>query len=148
MPHARVLTLALLASLALGTACDRSINQRVYGEECDSFDWSDCEADFPSDGGLAIELSFGNRQENSVPLEVYRGRYDQGELLLRDTATESPWYVYVPLDEYYSVVAEYRVGQDTIYALDGDRIELYTTDVCGEKCWEIIGGHYKLAIRD
>jgi len=53
------------------------------------------------------------------------------------------------LNEYYSVKAEYNLGEKTIYAVDGDKIKTkFVTETCDLDCWIITGGIINTKLKD
>ena len=65
-----------------------------------------------------------------------------------DTAATEKIYIDVPLDFYYSVTAEYKSGNKTIFALDGDNIKTKKNiDDCDEKCYYITGGYINVKLK-
>jgi hypothetical protein len=106
---------------------------------------SDCYTNKPDSAD--IKMSFTINSENpKVPLVVYKGKVEQGIVEWVDTTNKESLYLYVKLDQYYSVVATYKSGFRTIYAVDGDKITTrYVTDACNDNCYIVTNN--KLDIR-
>jgi hypothetical protein len=103
-------------------------------------DCSECYLNEPDSGDLVIYLTIESPYLR-VPLTVYKDQIDDEHIEYIDTAYSSPYYIYVDLDEYYSVKAEYSTGTSTIYAVDGDKIKTrFVTESCEYDCWVITGG--------
>lgn len=52
-----------------------------------------------------------------------------------DTTNAESYYLYVQMDQYYSVVAKYKSGSRSIYTVDGDKITpTDESDECNEEC--------------
>jgi hypothetical protein len=107
-------------------------------------DCNDCLSPKPTKSTLIIDLS---NPAKRVPVRVYKGKYntsmdyDNSQLIFQDTATISPYYVDVPVNEYYSVVAEYTRGSDKYKVVDGSEIRaLSIKSTCNTDCWIIKGG--------
>ena len=65
-----------------------------------------------------------------------------------DSVDISEVYVYVKLNESYSVTAEYIDSNKRIIALDKDKIKRrYVTDECDETCWTIKGGYIDVTLK-
>ena len=113
-----------------------------------SFDCSTCYQDKPDWGPLQIKVTI-NSQHPSVPLVIYRGDIESNDVEYIDTAYTSDYTVDVPVDQYYSVTAEYRDGEKTIYAVDGDELKLKknATD-CDEECYYFEGGSIDVILRN
>ena len=111
-------------------------------------DCSDCYRIRPDSGELIIQVSINN-ENPEVPIAIYRDRIESGRIRIRDTVSEEKVYIEVPLNHYYSVKAEYKAGNDSIIAVDGDRIKTHrVTDQCDTICWIIKGGKYDLRLKE
>jgi hypothetical protein len=103
-------------------------------------DCSECYSIEPDSGDLVIYLTIESPYL-SVPLTIYKDQVDDDHIEYMDTAYSNPYYLYVDLDEYYSVKAEYSTGTSTIYAVDGAKIKTrFVTESCEYDCWVITGG--------
>jgi hypothetical protein len=103
-------------------------------------DCSECYSTEPDSGDLIIYLTIES-QYMKVPLTIYKGQVDDEYIEYVDTASSSPYYLYVDLDEYYSVKAEYSTGTRTVYAVDGDKIKSrFVSGTCEYDCWIVTGG--------
>jgi hypothetical protein len=109
-------------------------------------DCNDCITPRPNSGPLHIKLSPRSR-EDTISVKVFKGRFVEKMLLDHSSqiysfkTTETLVDVDVNLDEYYSVVAVYKVDGKTYYVVDGDKIKLYDIEsTCDTECWIIRGG--------
>jgi len=103
-------------------------------------DCNDCFGYVPDSADLIIYVTI-NAENPSVPITVFKGSLEQGEVDWRDTATTSEFYLFSALDEEYTVEATYRSGDRTILAYDGDRMHIYDAgDECGAPCYIVKGG--------
>jgi hypothetical protein len=105
----------------------------------------DCIEYQPDSTELIIYLTI-NRENESVPLTVYRGNAG-GELFLLDTATGKTHYIMAAIGETYTVRAAYKSGDKTILAFDSD--VMYLADYgaeCGNPCYIVKGGIYDLEL--
>jgi len=111
-------------------------------------DCSECYSVEPDSGDLIIYLSIES-PHLKVPLTIYKDQVDDEYIEYIDTAYSSPYYLYVDLNEYYSVKAEYNLGEKTIYAVDGDKIKTrYVTETCDLDCWVLTGGILNAELKD
>jgi hypothetical protein len=100
----------------------------------------ECYSIEPDSGDLIINLTIEN-PNNKVPLVIYKGQVDGEKIEYTDTAFSSPYYLYVDLNDYYSVKAKYQTGDKTVYVVDGDKIKTkLVSETCGTDCWVITGG--------
>lgn len=119
--------------------------------ERDEPDFSKVDCDYcytiePDSAELWVELSLDD-QNQYIPLIIYKGHLEDGVIEYTDTSYWETYYLYVPVNEYYTVQAKYIDGQDTIFVIDGDKIKTRknTTD-CSEECYTIVGGYYNLKL--
>jgi len=111
-------------------------------------DCSECYRIKPDNGELIIHVTI-NDENPEVPIAIYRDRIEYGRIRIRDTVSEKTVYIEVPLNHYYSVKAEYKTGNDSIFTVDGDRIKTHrVTDQCDTICWIIKGGKYDLRLKE
>ncbi|MBN1159599.1 MAG: hypothetical protein JXA61_09475 [Bacteroidales bacterium] len=123
----------LLIFLITGIA---SCGEKVYYGEVDC---SECYQIRPDSADLIVRLTLnGGIQE--VPLTFYRGNIEGGVVECVDTAFTDPYYLWVAVEQAYSVKAEYYHGGKVVYAVDGTTIEiLKVPDACDEECYIING---------
>ena len=127
----RINHLLLIGFIAISFQCDK-IELHV--------DCSDCYQIEPEWGDLFVKLTI-NDENDFVPLVIYRGNIENDDIEYIDTAYYKEYYLQVPLNKYYSVMAEYISGQDTICAVDGDKIRTKKNyDDCDEECYIVKGG--------
>jgi hypothetical protein len=112
--------------------------------QCDKIDFqvdcSECYQIEPDWGELYVRVTINDENEY-VPLVIYRGNFENDDIEYIDTAYEKDYYLDVPLNKFYSVIAEYISGQDTICAVDGDKIRTKKNyDDCDEECYIVKGG--------
>ena len=92
-----------------------------------------CDTVQPTTAPIVVLVS-NNDENQDVPLSIYVGNADDSVLYFRDTVTQNPRYD-VPINTRYSVVAKYRQGANTVYAVDGGKTKLVTTPNCNEYCY-------------
>lgn len=123
-------TLYLILLLMLTGSC----NEKIFTADvnCD-----ECYIDKPEKADLVISVTV-NYKYPRVPLVIYKGNIEDNDIVAVDTADSSPYYIYVPTEQYYSVRAEYSKDTVTTYAVDGTRLKSLTvTDACDSKCYVI-----------
>ena len=138
----KILLIFLVSVMAnLIFSCDKKFNFLEV-------DCSECYRIKPDNGELIIHVTINN-ENPEVPIVIYRDRIESGRIRIRDTVSEKTVYIEVPLNHYYSVKAEYKAGDDSVFAVDGERIETHrVTDQCDTTCWIIKGGRYDLRLKE
>ncbi|MCB0804487.1 MAG: hypothetical protein KDC05_01740 [Bacteroidales bacterium] len=121
-----------------------------------------CERDVPVNAGIDCENCYRAKPEyvslnavftiNSenpfVPLTVYVGDVENGEVDWIDTAYQEDYWLDVLPDRYYSVKAKYKDGNNTIFVIDGDKVKLkYTETSCDAACYYKTGGYVDVRLR-
>jgi hypothetical protein len=89
--------LSVLSVLLLCFSCGEKI---LTGD----VDCAECYREKPDSADLEISLTF-NDEFTEVPLVVYKGDVEDNNIEYIDTAYESPYFLYVPVDKKYSVKA-------------------------------------------
>lgn len=119
--------------LVAPAGCDEYLGGTVNCDECYDIE--------PDSAYLIIDLTF-NGEISTVPLVIYNGRMEDDSIEWIDTAYNSPYELYVAVDRYYSVSAEYTIDDKRIKAIDGDKIysKHVSEDICGYDCWVITRG--------
>ncbi|NQU81960.1 MAG: hypothetical protein HQ543_10610 [Bacteroidetes bacterium] len=111
-------------------------------------DCSECYRIKPDNGELIIQVTINN-ENPEVPIAIYRDKIESGRIRIKDTISDQTVYIEVPLNHYYSVQAKYKAGNDSVFAVDGERIETHrVTDQCDTTCWIIKGGRYDLRLKE
>lgn len=114
----------------------------------DEINCSECYRVRPENGEIIINVTINN-ENPGVPVKIYRDKIETGRLRIKDTVKTNRVYFEVPLNHYYSVIAKYSVGNDSVFAVDGERIETKKiTDQCDTICWIIKGGKYDLRLKE
>ena len=129
----------MLILITLAGACNEYLGVNV---EC-----ADCWANKPDSADLLIYLTIDNSHPE-VPIVLYRGNFEDGEVDYVDTARTSPHTLYSAVDQYYSVAAEYKVNGKTIIAVDGDVMKAKdATSSCEFDCWIITDGEFRVELK-
>lgn len=121
----------------LKTACGIMMIFMMSSCEPGNFNLS-CENCFeikPTEGLLSIRLSPFN-ENDSIAVTVFKGKLESGTVFLQDTVSGTGLDVWVPIDYFYTVQAEYRIDTLIIRAIDGDRVSVYLDQTnCSVACW-------------
>ena len=128
-----IITIISIALIVL-LACERMENVSS-GIDC-----SECYQEKPEWGIFNATVTI-NAENPFVPLVIYRGNVEDNDVEYVDTTWTTSYWVEVPVNAYYSVAAEYKVGNKTIFAIDGDELKSkYTENDCDEPCYYYQGG--------
>ena len=114
-----------------------SCNEKIFTGDvnCD-----ECYEIKPDSADIIVHLTIDD-ENPVVPLVVYRGQVEDNNIEYVDTAYGKTYYLYVPVNAYYSVEAKYISGNKTIYTVDGDKLQIkHVSDACSSDCWIITGG--------
>jgi hypothetical protein len=142
MTHRKIWRIAfLLCLMFMPFACGK---EYPFATESDC---DDCYTEKPEYGAFHINLD-DQKSDSAIIVSMYEGKYteamrnDDSHLVFRDTIkNESSIDVDVPLNKYYSVVAEYQVNGAKYRVIDGDGIKVYSINsTCDFDCWIIRGG--------
>jgi hypothetical protein len=126
----------LIFILAIPFLVGLSCKEKIYtgNVDCDK-----CYTDSPSEVDLAINLTISYKYP-VVPLTVYQGDVEENHIVLTDTADSTPYYVTVPVDQRYSVKAEYKKDSTILYVVDGTKVKVkLVSDACDQECYVIEG---------
>jgi hypothetical protein len=134
----RKLLTGLIIILAGYSSCD--VFPKAKCSECTSFE--------PDSADLKMLVTI-NAENPKVPLVVYKGKVEEGNVEWIDTTNNETLYLYVQMNQFYSVVAKYKSGIRTIYAVDGDKITTRNeTDNCNEDCYIVTNNELDIRLRD
>ena len=137
--NSHIKALIVLVLLTLAGSCDEYLGLTV---DCD-----DCWGFKPDSADLLIYLTI-DQDHPEVPIVIYRGNFEDGEVDFLDTARASTYTLYSAVDQYYSVTAEYKVDGKTIIAVDGDVMKAKdASSSCEFDCWIITDGKFSLQLK-
>lgn len=96
-----------------------------------SISLSGCEScDCPAFTEGTVKLNLTINDENSkIPIQIFKGNIENGELLVTDTISENTASFVFPAPGSYSATAIYKRGNETVLAINGGRLTV-TTDEC------------------
>ncbi len=94
-----------------------------------------CYTQKPEELFVKLQLS---KNENDSPVEVtfYKGDIDDGATIENFTTLATEESYLMPINEDYSATARYQEGDDTIIAVDGDRLSAESFENCDETCYD------------
>lgn len=103
----------------------------------DVIDCNYCEAVEQDSSSLELRVTI-NSENPVVPLEIYRGNYEDGVLDLKDTAYEASWWIYSKVGVEYTVLARYKDSKDSILVFDSEKMTIYESfGECGYRCYYV-----------
>lgn len=133
-----ILLIILLFTIAF--SCDQ--DPFVFDVNCD-----ECSIHKPDSANLIVDITI-NEENPVVPLVFYRGDVEDGIIEWVDTADSEQLFLYSPVNEYYSIKAFYKSGDQVIIAVDGDKMKTSrVSDVCDYDCWIIKGGFLDVRLK-
>lgn len=138
----KLLYLLLILIHMIGTGCEREVPSKLQAVDC-----YDCFEVRPDSGKLIVTVTI-NDENPFVPLVIYKGNIDDENFEFVDTTYSEEYWVRVPVNNYYSIAAEYKSGDKTIFAVDGDDFKIkYTDSDCNYPCYYYYGGYYDIQLR-
>lgn len=110
-------------------------------------DCHNCFSEKPTITTITIKVT-KNDENAFVPIIIYRGDIETGEIIKKDTAFFNTYEVVLNIDEYYSVQAEYQNKGKTIYAVDGKKLRTRKDNSsCDEPCYIILGDELDVRLK-
>lgn len=110
-------------------------------------DCNQCYSPKPEECLLSIDLTLPETGRG-VPLVIYRGDVEDGQVERIDTSYLTPYAHWVSFGQEYSVRAEYFVNNATVFVIDGTKPELRVSDDCEEKCWVVVNTKIDARLND
>ncbi|HBS85161.1 MAG: hypothetical protein A2W91_01615 [Bacteroidetes bacterium GWF2_38_335] len=118
----------------------------VEDPECEDYDYSSCDTWEPKSAELVISLTI-NEENLKVPITIYDGKIEDNIVVDHCTVPNNKLYYDVPIDHFYTVMAEYKSGDKTIFAVDGEEMKKKSSTVCDSTCWTVKGGYLNVTLR-
>jgi len=135
--------LLIIQILIISIGCERDVPARLGTIDC-----YDCHQARPDSGKLIVTLTINN-ENPFVPLVIYIGNIEDNNIEWIDTSFSTDYWVRVPVNNYYSITAEYKSGDKTIFAVDGDDFKLkYTENNCDYPCYYYYGGYFDVQLKN
>lgn len=86
---------------------------------------------------LYIELQLSpSSPTDTLEVSFYVGNIDDGELYLTFLTTNEKEYFHMPVGEKYAAKAKYNRDNESIIAVDGDRLSADSYTNCEVKCYD------------
>jgi hypothetical protein len=113
-----------------------------------SVNCQECYSSVSNEIKIEIKISL-DKQNSFVPITLYRGDIDKGEIIYEDTAYSTPYYsIPLELGHQYSAVAKYSHDGRIIYAVDGRELKTkYDNSSCDVPCYIIKGDVLDLRLK-
>ena len=108
---------------------------------------ANCLREPPVYGTLKVSVTIDGRYP-SVPVLIYEDNWEQGHEVLCDTLVAEREAYLLRADRYYSVLALYIQNGDTLGVLDGDKIEIESTEYTDATCYDVEDGDVDVRLPD
>lgn len=132
--------LLIIVALCFAFSCDDQYS------ECTEEDYANCVTTKPDEAEMIVDVTI-NDENPQVPLMIYKGKLDDGNVIALDTAKDEEFRRFFPVDQYYTVTAKYQAGDKTVMAVDGNKMYKESRVLCDSTCWDIKGGIYDLRLK-
>jgi hypothetical protein len=136
-----IIIFLILLSIFLPSSCEDSVIL-VDCDKCYSLDLSS--------NKYSLEIKVTIDDENTaVPITLYRGDSDNGEIISEDTINSTPYYTdNLEFDNRYSAIAKYSHNGRVIFAVDGKMLKKkYEKSSCDNPCYIIQGDVLDLRLK-
>jgi len=105
-----------------------------------------CNTTRPDSGYLNVTVTDPGTS-GMVPITIYKGDVDKGEVILQDTMYGKDNSYYLPIKQRYSVRAVYKHNGVTTYVYDGAKVKLQKFWNCDERCYEAVDGNVDVQLK-
>lgn len=122
------------------------VNCKSKYDDCTEQDYADCITEKPETGRIKVLLTI-NSENRFIPVNVYEGDFENGELLRSDTITMRTFHYNLTPEKDYSFTATYKDGNSTIMAIDGGRITISRYRMCELRCYDLNAPEIDLRLR-
>jgi hypothetical protein len=107
----------------------------------------DCFTDRPEEAEMEIRLTI-NDENRKVRIVIYAGTIESDSIIYTNTCQVETLHVQVPVDHYYTVVAQYKSGSKIINAVDGSKLRVVkTTQEDGSDCFQVQGDKLNVKLK-
>lgn len=105
-----------------------------------------CNSVRPDSGYLNISVTDPG-SGGFVPITIYKGDIDKGEVVLEDTLYSRQNSYYLPIEQRYGVKATYVKAGITTFVYDGAKIKLKKFWNCDEQCFDAADGNINVELK-
>ncbi len=128
-----------------------AVSVKISGCEQEDLDFYidcfDCLETPPDSASLIIYVTI-NEENPFVPLELYRGDYEDKVWDFTDTVYNDTTYIYAEMGLQYSIKASYMKDGEPILAIDGDKLRVADGEgECYPPCYVVRGGTLDLRLK-
>ena len=134
-----------LSILLFFTNCNET-----YTYDDDECNYYNCDPIEPFDAILYIGYT-KNEQNPALEIIIMQGKFETQQILdtiRTEDSTSTQIEILMPINQYYTVMAKYIDGQDTIIAIDGDMIEKDSYYECDSLCWKFNNGKINVKLNN
>jgi hypothetical protein len=131
--------LALVAGAALLASCADD-SEKGYAPE-------NCRRAKPDTGSMVVKCTI-DETFHRVPITIFRGDYEQGIVVLRDTLTTRETEYEMPVSKRFTVMAFYAIGRDTILVLDSTELRVFSDEYEDATCYRVDTGTVDVRLRN
>lgn len=109
----------------------------IFLSSCISRTDNSCYDEKPVEGELHLKVTI-EEPDTLIPVTIYEGKYENGTPIIYDTLSYSSEIYYLPVNTYYTAVAEYQKDGKTVLSIQGGKISVSddSSDDYGE-CWTL-----------
>jgi len=123
-----------------------SCEETVTDEDCETYNYYDCNSVEPFEAKLTMKFTI-SKNIHWVAFEIYKGGFDENNIIVYDTARNSTVTYNMPIPEYYSVRAIYKLEDKTLYTIDGVKMDKKSVQKCDSVCWKDANKELDLTIQ-
>ena len=95
-----------------------------------------------------LSVNYTKNDQNPHPLILLMsGHYEENNIIDTLSPDSTNLQVWVSLNHYYTVVAKYKVGNDSVIAIDGKYLEKKSYWECDSLCWKYDEGYIDVTLK-
>ena len=146
----RFLNIIIFLVLLIFASC--RFNLLLQDDQEQYSNYFNCNTTEPKVAFLKVKFTRSPNQRNPL-IFLFSGRFEE-HLILDTLATDTvPSYrdyilISVEVEHFYTVMARYIRGDDTIYAIDGNYISKSFYYFCDTICWEVNGNKLNIKLKN
>ena len=135
-----IVYIVLVISMILFSVCE----EKVFTGDVDC---NECYTEKPDSLDLTIHWT-KNEDYPEIPVILFKGKADQGELIDTFFCFEDPAYIWVKSEEEYAAKAIYKSEERTVIVVDGTVQKLKTvSSECDVPCYVITNEELQLKLK-